>query len=107
MKLPVSRTRRPWNVYILRCRDGSLYTGTTNDLVRRLEQHAAGKGSRYTRSRLPVRLVYEEHAKNRGAALRREAALKRLTRAAKLALVTRWLPGRVLLLSPHALIVRT
>ncbi len=83
-----------WSIYILRCRDGSLYTGATNDLVRRLGQHAAGKGSRYTRSRLPVRLVFEEHARSRGAALRREAALKRLKRAEKLALVARQRPRR-------------
>jgi len=74
-------------VYILCCHDGSLYTGATNDLGSRLERHAAGRGARYTRSRLPVRLVYEEYAKNQGVALRREAALKRLTRAEKLALV--------------------
>ncbi len=81
------RPRPVWCVYILRCRGGSLYTGATNDLDRRLERHAAGKAARYTRSRLPVRLVWEERAKDRGAALRREAALKRLTRAEKLALV--------------------
>jgi len=72
---------------MLRCCDGSLYTGATNDLARRLDRHAAGVGARYTRSRLPVSLVYEERARDRGAALRREAALKRLTRAEKLALV--------------------
>jgi len=83
----VPRPHGTWSVYVLRCHDGSLYTGATNDLVRRLEQHAIGKGSRYTRSRLPVKLVYEERAKNKGVALRREAALKRLTRAEKLALV--------------------
>ncbi len=73
---------------MLRCGDGSIYTGVTNDLARRVRCHAAGDGARYTRSRLPVRLVYEERAKDRGAALRREAALKRLTRAEKLALMT-------------------
>lgn len=72
---------------MLRCRDGSLYTGATNDLRARLQRHAAGKGARYTRSRLPVTLVYAEPARNRGNALRREAALKRLTRAEKLAAV--------------------
>ncbi|MFL5270896.1 MAG: GIY-YIG nuclease family protein [Anaeromyxobacteraceae bacterium] len=72
---------------MLRCGDGSLYTGATNDLERRLARHAGGSGARYTRSRLPVRLVYDEPARDRGAALRREAALKRLTRAEKLALV--------------------
>jgi len=76
-----------WRVYILRCRDGSLYTGATNDLARRLSRHAEGTGARYTRSRLPIRLIYDEPARDRGAALRREAALKRLTRAEKLALV--------------------
>jgi putative endonuclease len=72
---------------MLRCGDGTLYTGATNDLGRRLERHADGHGARYTRSRLPVRIVYEERAKDRGAALRREAALRRLTRAEKLALL--------------------
>ena len=76
-----------WRVYVLRCGDGTLYTGATNDLERRVAQHASGKGARYTRSRLPVRLVYDERAEGHGAALRREAALKRLTRAEKLALV--------------------
>ena len=74
-------------VYMLRCRDGSLYTGITNDLKRRLNLHRAGRGSAYTRSRLPVRLVYSERRATRGAALRREAAIKRLPRVAKLALV--------------------
>ncbi|HEX9289722.1 MAG TPA: GIY-YIG nuclease family protein [Anaeromyxobacteraceae bacterium] len=72
---------------MLRCCDGSLYTGATSDLARRLDRHAAGVGARYTRSRLPVILVYEERARDRGAALRREAFLKRLTRAQKVALV--------------------
>jgi len=76
-----------WIVYMLRCRDGSLYTGITNDLQRRVTAHQAGGGGAYTRSRLPVRLVYRERRRTRGAALRREAQLKRLTRSAKLALV--------------------
>ena len=83
----MKRSPSAWRVYILRCRDGSLYTGATNDLGRRVERHAAGRGARYTRSRLPVTLAYEEHARDRGAALRREAALKALTRAQKLALI--------------------
>lgn len=78
-----------WMVYMLRCRDGSLYTGITNDLPRRLAAHHAGRGARYTRARLPVRLVYREARANRSAALRREAAIKRLPRAAKLALTRR------------------
>jgi putative endonuclease len=76
-----------WVVYILRCRDGSLYTGITNDLTKRLAAHRAGTGARYTRARLPVRLVYREVRATRGSALRREAAIKRLPRAVKLALV--------------------
>src|SRR5688572_26801711 len=76
-----------WSVYMLRCRDGSLYTGCTNDLPGRLERHRAGRGARYTRSRLPVRLVFTEAAADRSAALRREAALKQLSRTKKLAVL--------------------
>lgn len=76
-----------WIVYMLRCGDGSLYTGVTNDLDRRMATHRAGKGSAYTRSRLPVRLVYTERRVSRGAAQSREAAIKRLSRMAKIALV--------------------
>lgn len=76
-----------WVVYMLRCADGSLYTGCTNDLPRRLEAHGSGRGARYTRSRLPVALAYREEAADRSAALRREAAIKRLTRPEKLALI--------------------
>ncbi|HMJ59217.1 MAG TPA: GIY-YIG nuclease family protein [Gemmatimonadales bacterium] len=79
----------PWVVYLLRCRDGSLYTGITNDLSRRLAAHRAGKASAYTRARRPLRLVYREAARDRSAALRREAAIKRLTRKAKLELMGR------------------
>ena len=74
---------------MLRCRDGSLYTGITNDLAHRVRRHNAGTASAYTRTRLPVRLVYQEHQPDRPAALRREAALRRLSRAAKLTLVRR------------------
>jgi predicted GIY-YIG superfamily endonuclease len=80
-------SRRPsrsrWLVYLLRCSDGSLYTGITNDLPKRLRAHAAGKASKYTRSRLPVRLAYSEPQKSKSAALKREAAIKRLRRAEK------------------------
>ena len=74
-------------VYILRCGDGTLYTGSTNDLPRRIRAHQAGRGAKYTRSRLPVELVYQEPAADRSAALRREAAIKALTRGEKLALI--------------------
>ena len=74
-------------VYLLRCRDGSLYTGITNDLPRRLAAHRAGKGSAYTRSRRPLQLAYRERVADRSAALRREAAIKRLPREKKLQLI--------------------
>jgi putative endonuclease len=74
-------------VYLVRCNDGSLYAGITTDLNRRLREHNAGRGAAYTRSRRPVTLVYDEAAGDRSAALRREAALRRLHRAEKLALV--------------------
>ena len=78
-----------WCVYILRCADGSLYTGITNDLPRRLAAHRAGTGARYTRARLPVRVVYREIRRNRSEASKREASIKRLSRADKLALVAK------------------
>lgn len=78
------RPKKPgWLVYLLRCRDGSLYTGITNDLPKRLKAHAAGRASRYTRSRLPVRLAYNEPQKSKSAALKREAAIKKLRRSEK------------------------
>jgi putative endonuclease len=76
-----------WMVYLVRCGDGSLYTGITTDLDRRLAAHNAGTASRYTRSRLPVKLVHQEPAGTRSAALKREAAIKRLPRLRKLELV--------------------
>lgn len=75
------------HTYILRCADGTLYTGWTNDLPRRLAAHAAGTGSKYTRARRPVELVYHETHETREAAMRREWAIKQLTRAEKLALI--------------------
>ena len=72
-----------WFVYIARCGDGSLYTGVTTDPDRRESVHNAGRGAAYTRARLPVRLVYREPAADRGAALRREASIKRLDRKQK------------------------
>lgn len=77
-----------WFVYMLRCGDGSLYTGYTDDVARRLAVHQSGRGAKYTRSRLPVTVAYQEELPDRSAALRREAAIKRLTRQQKLALIT-------------------
>ena len=76
-----------WYVYMLRCGDGSLYTGCTDNVERRLAVHQSGKGAKYTRSRLPVELVYSEALPDKSAALRREAAIKKLPREKKLALV--------------------
>ena len=76
-----------WFVYMLSCRDESLYTGCTDDVRRRLETHQSGKGAKYTRSRLPVKLVYQEELPDKSAALRREAAIKRLSRREKLQLI--------------------
>lgn len=76
-----------WYVYMLRCGDGSLYTGCTDDVERRLAVHNSGKGAKYTRSRLPVTLVYRENVADKSAALRREAAIKALPRAKKLVLL--------------------
>ncbi len=74
-------------VYILRCSDGSLYTGYTVDLDRRIRQHQSGRGGRYTRTRTPVELVYTEPFRNQRAAMQREIQIKQLTRARKLALI--------------------
>jgi predicted GIY-YIG superfamily endonuclease len=72
---------------MLRCRDGSLYTGITNDLARRLKAHAAGRASRYTRSRLPVVLAYQEFQPTKSRALKREAAVKKLSKRQKEAMI--------------------
>lgn len=74
-------------VYILRCGDGSLYTGITTDVARRAAVHNAGKGAKYTRSRLPVTVVYQEPQPDKSAALRREIEIKAMTRAEKLKLI--------------------
>lgn len=67
-----------WHVYILECADRTLYTGVTTDLPARTAAHNAGKGAKYTRSRLPVTLIYHETAENRAAALKREYAIKQM-----------------------------
>lgn len=73
--------------YILRCSDGTLYTGWTNDMKRRLEAHNSGQGAKYTRGRTPVELVYLERFPTRQEAMRREAYIKKMSRADKLALI--------------------
>ena len=76
-----------WIVYMVQCSDGSLYTGITKDVVRRCQQHNAGTASRYTRSRRPVKLVYQEDQPDQSSALKREAAIKAITRREKLAMI--------------------
>lgn len=76
--------------YMVRCSDGSLYTGWTNDLEKRVKCHNAGKGAKYTKPRLPVRLVYCESFDTKEAAMRREAAIKKLSKAKKEELVTKF-----------------
>ena len=73
--------------YILRCKDGSLYTGWTNDLEKRVACHNAGKGAKYTKARIPVELAYYESFQSKEEAMRREWEIKRLTRKEKLALI--------------------
>lgn len=81
-------------VYILLCSDGTLYTGWTVELKERLSQHLCGKASKYTRSRLPVRLVYFEKTVDRSSAMRREAAIKKMGRGGKDKLITNAFPHR-------------
>lgn len=78
---------KEWTVYILECRDGTLYTGITDDLERRLKAHASGKGAKYTRGRGPLILRYRECHPDKSSALRREAELKRLSRNEKLLVI--------------------
>jgi putative endonuclease len=83
-----------WCVYVLRCGDGSFYTGMTNDLSRRLEEHRAGRGGRYTRAHLPVRLVAAWSFDDRGAALSAEAFFKKLRRSDKARIIRERAPFR-------------
>ena len=81
------KKKDPWFVYILRCGDGTFYTGITNDLDRRLKTHNDGKGARYTRTRRPVEILYRETLKSRTQAMVRECAVKALPRKSKEALI--------------------
>ena len=76
-----------YTVYILRCRGGALYTGIARDLAKRLAEHRTGKGSKFVRSHLPVRVVRQESRRTRSAALKREIAIKKLSRTEKLKLI--------------------
>lgn len=76
-----------WYIYILRCVDGTLYTGITTDVDRRIREHNEGRGAKYTQSRTPVFLAYLEPSSNRSEASQRERAIKSLSRSKKLALI--------------------
>ena len=76
-----------WLCYILRCADGTLYTGITNDPAKRLAAHNAGTAAKYTRTRIPVEMVFVQECADRSAALKRELQIKRLRRPGKLALI--------------------
>lgn len=77
-----------WTVYIAKCNDGSLYTGCTNDVVKRIFTHNLGKGAKYTRSRLPIEVVYTENHSSYSESLKRENAIKKLTRPQKIKLIS-------------------
>ena len=77
----------PWYVYMLRCGDGTLYTGMTDDVEKRFAAHCAGKGAKYTRGRGPLTLVHTEELPDKSSALKREGAIKKLSRAEKLKLL--------------------
>lgn len=79
----------PYFVYILLCKDKSLYTGITNDVAKRLLAHKNGTGARYTRSHPPMKIVHTEKYRTKGRALKREAEIKRLPRAGKLKLIAK------------------
>ena len=80
---------KAWYVYILLCSDGTFYTGSTDDVARRVAVHNSGKGAKYTRGRRPVEVVYFEECESYSAALKREYAIKQLTRQQKVELIKR------------------
>jgi len=88
-KTPLSGPAADWHLYILKCGDGSYYTGVTTDIERRVREHQEGKASRYTRSHGPVALVHEEECGARSQALSRECAVKSLSRQGKEVLIAR------------------
>ncbi len=88
-KTKSNATAQQWVVYVLRCEDSSLYTGITKDLIRRCKQHNTGTASKYTRSRRPVVVAFQEVDRSQVEALKREAAIKKMTRRGKLAMIER------------------
>jgi putative endonuclease len=80
---PANKKKSRWFLYIVECSDATWYTGITCDIVRRLRQHNAGTASRYTRSRLPVKIIFQESCRNKSDALKKEFAIKTMTRKEK------------------------
>lgn len=87
MRRPKAPVPKDWLVYMVRCSNGALYTGITNDLPKRVKAHNTGKGAMYTKFFAPVRVVFREPQADRSASLRREYAIKQLTRKGKMALI--------------------
>ena len=87
--------------YILRCRDGTLYTGWTNDIEKRVKAHNEGKGAKYTKARLPVKLVYSEEFETKTEAMKREYAIKRMRREAKEKLIAKGRQKGMNIEEPH------
>ena len=85
-----------WYVYILKCGDGTLYTGITDDVSARLQAHREGKGAKYTRGRGPLELIYQEEAENHSAAAKREWQIKQLKKQEKLLLCQQWAQGEAI-----------
>jgi predicted GIY-YIG superfamily endonuclease len=83
MKQLLAKKKKGWLLYILKCKDGTLYTGITNDLSRRVQQHNEGTASRYTRGRKPVKVIYQEQCRSRSSALKKEYRIKSLSRQEK------------------------
>lgn len=96
MEKPIKTRENPWFVYILRCADGTLYTGIAKDVEKRLAQHESGRGSKYLRGRLPLKVAYREKLPDRGGALQREAAIKKLPREEKQKLTRKAKKGRLI-----------
>ena len=84
------RGRKDWTVYILRCGDGSLYTGIAKDVQARVKQHSEGRGATYTRTRLPVKLLYQQESLTHSKALIREAQIKAMPRSKKEEIIFKW-----------------
>lgn len=81
--------QKAWFVYILKCSDGTLYTGITNDVKKRVEAHNAGKGAKYTRGRGPVEVLYKKRCKDKSSASKKEAKIKKLDKIGKLKIINK------------------